>query len=1135
MSSLTIDNTGVRNNEYISGFSSSKQTKGVMAQIRFLEGVFFPPYRPYFVPNDIRIRDTLIWGFFENMSFEQRLRWIYENGIENELHLSDIPCQIRFENIDSDFTSKLSTDNQTFLMSGEWLNIQDVYNMFPRKPGSKAVRHTLIFRGSNWGLVNPDTSFNYAEYLSMISKTTSNHRTDIKVYKSSIEFQGGKFYVGVCDNEPELDLNQYCHPEIMKIINWFTPAVHKSLIQKCIRVRPLHVKANGEIYKTEDVLITSFIMLLKNPGVLVPNLRKFVTGTEAAFKRLAVSLIEDSTCSFECILLLLSASLASRNGYKPSKTFIEYCIKSAIDGLSSTYFVYDWHNIKGFQLHQMYQRVILMIKTLGSFESDINMIITMFENNMQTIKSELERPLEMEIYHCLDQHSITEIAHFYTGPEIKADDIFGVIWKNGTGINSRKREFLVDPNVADAQRRLWIAKTSIDRVERELSKFTFTSNRNLDQSWISGLIGPISNKIPGDNLGFPSKTIPIVSFYDPDDFNKVMTIREPSRDSDVEITDQIKNYASKLIEYQMSNKLTSIKSEMLQLSFSVLYRMGDFICIDSKNNQINWKDYCESDFTIPIIRRSLKSNLDGDVINAFTKKSCGIENKSIPRINKLLSCLDIQIVSRMAMYLRNINPRLEIYKISRDGTGTYLETHWSDSVIFRFLLKLCVIIPGVIEITNELYFKIKYFPYWNIVRNLIFNKISSYKYDQWSIRGDLVKFSDTRILRDNQKNSVKRLLSRIKSGKRGNIIFIDTGLGKTLIVLNTIGRLIDKCRMPKYCIYVLTSSSVENILEQIKMSGLPYNFLIGTKENSNRNIYPNCLNLILHDHMRMMNSELLAVAFESFIVFDEVHMMFEDSKRSSIALQLSKICNTFVAMTGTLIKGKDVTSNNLLEWVSQVVNFEVNKDNYYIGIATLISGRVELPIKKNYIEKEVQLINSEYANYVESKYGGNSDTTDFHKATEICFESIFEGMIKEITSLLQNGEKCVFVVVKNIREQDRMFNILTSLGIKCFSIGSKNSINLTAENNKDGIQVVITTFRNNSGYDVTAARIMITAPYFTDECTRQQLEGRIHRISQHHPEVFYISLHCGLLSYTMKNHNLARIISKSIRDTQKEV
>lgn len=120
-----------------------------------------------------------------------------------------------------------------------------------------------------------------------------------------------------------------------------------------------------------------------------------------------------------------------------------------------------------------------------------------------------------------------------------------------------------------------------------------------------------------------------------------------------------------------------------------------------------------------------------------------------------------------------------------------------------------------------------------------------------------------------------------------------------------------------------------------------------------------------------------------------------------------------------------------------------------------------------------------------------------------------------------------------------MGNELKAMGINCHLITKDSPINITSDSgnivNSIPIQVVITTIRHDTGYDVTAARIMITAPYFTNEARRHQLEGRIVRISQKSPEVLFEVLHCGILSYVMQNHDLARVLAKSMSDLQKNL
>ena len=111
-----------------------------------------------------------------------------------------------------------------------------VYAMFPRKPGSNAARHTLIFRGSNWQIVNMDTMYQFSEYMNVLTGEFSNQKNNNNVYRAELKVDGNTFYIGVCDEEPYTNLDSYIDLDVKREISWFTPSVHKSLIQKCIRV-----------------------------------------------------------------------------------------------------------------------------------------------------------------------------------------------------------------------------------------------------------------------------------------------------------------------------------------------------------------------------------------------------------------------------------------------------------------------------------------------------------------------------------------------------------------------------------------------------------------------------------------------------------------------------------------------------------------------------------------------------------------------------------------------------------------------------------------------------------------------------------------------------------------------------------
>ena len=71
---------------------------------------------------------------------------------------------------------------------------------------------------------------------------------------------------------------------------------HKSFVQKLIRFQPLTVESpTGDcILEVEPVLLCGMAELLMHPGCLTPNVRRWVTGLESFFKRLAVILPEDA-------------------------------------------------------------------------------------------------------------------------------------------------------------------------------------------------------------------------------------------------------------------------------------------------------------------------------------------------------------------------------------------------------------------------------------------------------------------------------------------------------------------------------------------------------------------------------------------------------------------------------------------------------------------------------------------------------------------------------------------------------------------------------------------------------------------------------------------------------------------------
>ena len=64
---------------------------------------------------------------------------------------------------------------------------------------------------------------------------------------------------------------------------------------------------------------------------------------------------------------------------------------------------------------------------------------------------------------------------------------------------------------------------------------------------------------------------------------------------------------------------------------------------------------------------------------------------------------------------------------------------------------------------------------------------------------------------------------------------------------------------------------------------------------------------------------------------------------------------------------------------------------------------------------------------------------------------------------------------------------------------------------------------------------MVTSVYFSNQATREQLEGRINRIGQTSPNVRIIIYHTGILSYIHEKYEKARTLSEALKGFAGEV
>jgi hypothetical protein len=1133
----TVFDYGIRDLEYLQGI---KQADGVLFQIKMeKEDDFFPAFKKLL--DDLMIRDGLVnVPFFKAKSVDERKAWIEAHSSSKKSYPTDpewiSKYQVRFLSLGgkkSDFLKVLNTDQQTQLGSGEWLSLEQVYRFFPVK-NNKARRHTLIFRPEIWKVVPaPKQDLESCEsYIYLATGKEISKEQSEGFRKCSIKLDCAKT-ICFCDDP----VGPITYTTEHKFDSFFSPTYYKSLLQKCIRVRAEMVSIGKAKHPTEDILIYAFMKLFQHPGAFVPNIKRFVTGTESALKRLAVTLLEDAHCTKEAALALLGGALCARARWQFSPTYVEACKRWAAHGLdSSLYYVYNGKrsHIVPTTSHFNWRLSSECLKTLRSFDFDINLLSDIASCDGSRVETTTRaRPLLMNIQHLLDQHCCTEIAHFFeleAGKSIK--DIFDFIWTQGTSINGRKRAFQVHDKIQAAQKALWLALSSPKWMQRVVERKN-TGNHikvksKIDDCWLAGLFSSHKHNVPRDIVEAGNedadaprkrKTIPIESFLHPENPFNIVSMREQARGVDEQLTPGIKRRAIEMTEAMLTDTGKKVANSFLGVSGTLKLKDGGYFINDQP-----WDVFKKQQTEFPIVQKNIAESFYDYLKFAFRSKSDALEEDALKRIKHKLKRLHPKVLKRLAMYLRPISSTIEMYKIAKkDGSGVYLSTDWTDCHVFQFLVKICVYMPGILRISSNFKFEIRHIGYWNMVRECIFDLLKS-DGEAWSG----VEFRDSRQLRPHQVEAVDEIMDRVNSNKRGILIWMDVGQGKTFIVSTVLGNLLKNNELPKYCVYTLPPSALESVQKEFQMGHLPY---VHCNPNAGKckGIQPHVVNFIFHDHLRVLKDNLIAHASDTLFIIDEFHLLMNDTQRTSIGLELAKLSHNFIGMSGTIIMDKD--ESKVIQWVEQVVNFEVTLNNYKAGVAALVSRKMELGIQENRQMIDIPMSNVAYRFLVEPRFGGVASNTQFHEAVAVCYDEIYSAIMKRILHHAKTRFP-IFVVVKDVKTQENMERDLLQYQLNAFCIGKGKSIVLTP-GMPCPYHVIITTPRHSTGYTLTACDLMITSIYFTNQATREQLEGRVLRMGQKSPIVDIEILHTGILSYTLKHYEDARSIAKALSDIQK--
>jgi hypothetical protein len=365
----------------------------------------------------------------------------------------------------------------------------------------------------------------------------------------------------------------------------------------------------------------------------------------------------------------------------------------------------------------------------------------------------------------------------------------------------------------------------------------------------------------------------------------------------------------------------------------------------------------------------------------------------------------------------------------------------------------------------------------------------------------------------------------------------------TQITLNYLKYLNDKNELPPHIIYTLPDSAIQNTIIEAQKLGFNIEILYPLKTRKetyyvkyNYLCEPTdyYLSLIDHDHLRLcpdLNN------YEYFLVVDEVHKTLNDTKRTNHALDLSYSSKEFIIQTGTAVIDNNIYK--LIQWLKQITDFEINENNFWVAINNVINKKINTGVKEIDLEIEFDVSNERYYDLLPISIGGknkNATQKDIMECFNICYELCIKEMIIETEKQLTLGNK-VFIVANNKQQQKRIYEKIKS-NYK-YLLENGKSIFLTEDLVEQKLiepyNVVVTTKNYSAGYTLTYLNVMITSVYPSNNATREQLRGRINRIGQKEKEVYYITVHCGILTYLLQHHKDAKNLESVIKSLAKEI
>jgi hypothetical protein len=971
--------------------------------------------------------------------------------------------------------------------------------------------------------------------------------------------------------------------QFQKATSHFTAGGFKSLLQKLVRYKPkvLCLDANTRLPLASAVHV-SFFCLALHPGSFVPDIQRYVTGLESATKRAAIIVFEDAAVPVDStskdVLLAMMASAFVAQRIKPSfwtpsadslVAWANLLVACCQDSRYYQYSIAQASDLRPYSLQSgvdVLQNVSALLDAVGGMRSDSLLVRQIASANTAETGQDIQ-PDEMALSHCFDQHWTPEVVHYMPLDNVQSlltfdskpfAATFAQLFRQVSGLNPRKEDVsIISPfriAATQGQHLAWMHRCGT-MLSRPSLEEEYMCSYTVPLGWLAGLVGALELKIKHEK-----QTMTVLVTLLPDNPTEMVVVRRPTRDlKDGSVPEAVQVEAKAQIQTRLATEglpLNSCNSPVPWLRKARLFitSEAEIEVVLEDGTRRAWCDVQDSTLLVPT-----HSSLPLDLEMAVQQRGQGVAEGDLHiQVNVLLAASGLAVLRRTYVLLSMNAATITLPRVSRDGGSTAEAVTAHDPAAWQLLLRLSVLMPGALRPRphHPLELEIPHSPLLWELRNLVVEHLQTRRARSPRVHTEagwpILKETRQRQLYTYQHEAVQEMLERLRQGFSTQFLWMTVGMGKTLVVMSYLAHLQAQQMLPPYVIYTLPRSALKSVHDEISAFNGPVAMIVPTK--TVRKDHPLAslvkhgagrpqfsrfqINLIEHDHLRLVTDQLSSIADEAVFVVDEVHKALNDTLRTAAALEMARLAEGTIVLTGTPVV--DNKTYKLIRWLSQLVAFEVNEKNFWVAANGMVAKRVVTNIEVAMTESIAPWTAEEEAVHhelVPPKLDGsnvNASPSDIRQAMLLCYDIATRHMLTEIKRLLVHGG--VFVVARDAAHAGALESGCARLvgrgGVYVLSRGQALHLDDAAvvAGTVPDYKVVIAPLAAAEGYTLTRLKSMVRGVYPSNNATREQLMGRINRVSQAAKRIEICTVHCGILSFVYRHHQDAASLSKVLQE-----